>query len=122
MTLLKKKTTAERVATKVTKAVTKNPGVATAAGLAAATAVGAAAWLTTGRLGHKDGVALHVDTDENGGWLLRQEDTDEPISRHDSKRRAVAAARKFARGHRPSALTIHKKNGAVGRRHIYGVA
>ncbi|HSM61590.1 MAG TPA: DUF2188 domain-containing protein [Longimicrobiales bacterium] len=120
MTLLKRKKSAPRkVAKKVTDAVSGRPKTAAVAGLAAATAVGAAAWLTSRR---HNGIALHVESDGNGAWLLRQEGTDEPLERHGSKKEAVSAARKYAREHGPSMLTIHKESGAVARRHVYAEA
>ncbi len=119
MAFMKKETPAEKMAMTVSKSVKENPKTATAAGLVAATAVGAALWLTTRRHATSDGIALHVESDGDSGWVLRQEGIEEPIARHESKRRAVSAAREFAREHGPSALAIHKRNGAVGRRHIY---
>lgn len=119
MALLKKKTPVEKITEQVTKKVKNNLGTAAVAGLAAATAVGAAAWLTSRRRADADSIALHVESDGDGAWLLRQEGMGEPIQRHDSKRHAVSAAREYAREHTPSALTIHKQKGGVSRRHMY---
>jgi len=120
--LKKKKTSSERIAKKMTRTVKNHPKTAAAAGLAAATVMGAAAWLGSRR--HKGngiagGSAFHVESDGNSEWLLREEGHDEPVARHKSKRRVVSAAREYARTHTPSALTIHKKNGTVSERHIY---
>ena len=122
MALLKKKTSIERIASQMTRTVKNNPKTAAVAGLAAATVMGAAAWLGSRRRngnGIAGGSAFHVESDGNSDWLLREEGHDEPVARHTSRRRAVLAAREYARAHTPSALTIHKKNGTVSERHIY---
>jgi len=49
MALLKKKTSSERIANRMTRTVKNNPKTAAAAGLAAATVMGAAAWLGSRR-------------------------------------------------------------------------
>jgi endonuclease YncB( thermonuclease family) len=120
--LMKRKGTTEKVAKKVQKAVAKHPTRAAAAGIAAATAVGtavgAAAWLR-GRRNAANGATFHVESDGNGSWQLREEGVDEPLQRHERKRDAVDAARKYARGHNPSVLEIHVEDGKVTRRHSY---
>ncbi len=71
------------------------------------------------RAADADSIALHVESDGDGAWLLRQEADADSIARHDSKRHAVSSAREYAREHTPSALTIHKQKRGVSRRHIY---
>jgi hypothetical protein len=119
MALLKKKTPVERITEEVTRQVKSHPGTAAVAGLAAAAALGAAAWITSRRSAERDGIALHVESDGDGTWLLRQEGRDEPLERRESKRSTVSVAREYARQHSPAALTIHKQKGGVSRRHIY---
>ena len=97
MALLEKKTPVERITEKVTRKVKNHPGTAAVAGLAAAAALGAAAWITSRRSAERDGIALHVKSDGDGAWLLRQEGRDEPLQRRDSKRSAVSVAREYAR-------------------------
>jgi hypothetical protein len=120
--LTKRKSTTENVANKVRKAVAQHPTRAAAAGIAAATAVGTvmgtAAWLRA-RRNAANGATFHVESDGNGSWLLREEGVDEPLQRHETKRDAVDAARKYARGHNPSVLEIHLEDGEVTRRHSY---
>lgn len=115
----KKRSTRKRIAKKVTGAMSAKPKTVAVAGLAAATAVGAAAWLSTRRNG--EGIALHVESDGDG-WLLRQEGMEEPIEHHPNKKGAVSSARHYAREHGPSMLTIHKESGAVSERHVYAKA
>lgn len=119
--LMKSKSTTEKVADKVRKAVGQHPTRAAAAGIAAATAVGTVvgtAWLRS-RKNAANGATFHVESDGNGSWHLRQEGVDEPLQRHETKRDAVAAARKYARQHNPCALEIHLEDGKVTRRHLY---
>jgi hypothetical protein len=118
--MTKKRSAGKRIAKKVTGAMSSKPKTVAVAGLAAATAVGAAAWLSTRRNG--EGVALHVEADGDGGWLLRREGVEEPIERHPNKKGAVSSARHYAREHGPSMLTIHKESGAVSERHVYAKA
>lgn len=118
--MTRKRSTRKRITNKVTAAISAKPKTVAVAGIAAATAVGAAAWLSTRRNG--EGIALHVESDGDGAWLLRQEGLEEPIERHPNKKGAVSSARHYAREHGPSMLTIHKESGAVSERHVYAKA
>ncbi len=118
MSLMNRKRSArKRIAARVTGAVSARPKTVAAAGLAAVTAVGAAAWLSSRKNG--EGIALHVESDGDGDWILRQEGIEAPIESHPNKKGAVSAARRYAREHGPSMLTIHKEGGAVSGRHVY---
>jgi hypothetical protein len=120
MSLLKKKRrTTATVVKKVKDAVTSHPKGVAAAGIAAATAVGAAAMWKKRANGATDSTTFHVESDGNGAWLLRQDGSDEPVQRHASKREAISAAREYAREHNPSVLAIHREDGKVARRHSY---
>lgn len=115
----KKPSRTERVTEKVKEVVRNHPKSAAAAGLAAVTAAGAAAWLTTRSNGIADETSLHVESDGDGAWLLREDGLDEPIQRHGTKRDAISAAREYARKHHPSVLAIHREDGGVAKRHSY---
>ncbi|MHB1191980.1 MAG: DUF2188 domain-containing protein [Longimicrobiales bacterium] len=120
MILLKKKrSTAGTVVRRVKDAVTSHPKAVAAAGIAAATAVGAAVMLRKRASGVTDATTFHVESDANGAWLLRKDGSDEPMQRHASKREAISAAREYAREHNPSVLAIHREDGKVARRHSY---
>jgi hypothetical protein len=100
-------------------AVTSHPKGVAAAGIAAATAVGAAAVLRKRTNGKTDSTTFHVESDGNGAWLLRRDGSDEPVQQHASKREAISSAREYARKHNPSVLAIHREDGKVARRHSY---
>jgi hypothetical protein len=117
--LRKKRSTAGTVAKRVKDAVTSHPKGVAAAGIAAATAVGAAAMFVKRANDVTDSTTFHVESDGNGAWLLRQGGSDEPVQRHASKREAISAAREYAREHKPSVLAIHREDGKVARRHSY---
>lgn len=117
--LRKKRSRTEKVTDKVKEVVRDHPKSAAAAGLAAVTAAGAAAWLTKRGNGIADGTSLHVESDGNGAWLLREDGVDEPIQKHGTKRAAISAAREYAREHNPSVLAIHREDGGVTKRHTY---
>jgi hypothetical protein len=119
MRLLKKRSTAGTVARRVKDAVRNHPKGVAAAGIAAATAVSAAAMLRKRANGVTDSTTFHVESDGNGSWLLRKDGADEPVQRHASKREAISAARKYAKAHNPSVLAIHREDGNVARRHSY---
>lgn len=117
--LRRKRSTAEAVARKVTDAAGSHAKGIAAAGVAVATAVGAAVLLRR-RANEVPGATIfHVESDGKGAWLLRQDGSEAPIERYESKREAIAAAREHARKHNPSVLTIHREDGKVGRRHTY---
>jgi hypothetical protein len=115
----KKRGTGGTVVRKVKDAVTSHPKGVAAAGIAAATAVGAAAMLRKRTNGVTGATTFHVESDANGAWLLRQDGSDQPVQRHANKREAISAAREYARKHNPSVLTIHREDGKVARRHSY---
>lgn len=117
--LTKKRSTAGTVVRKVKDAVRNHPKGVAAAGIAAATAVGAAAMLRKRANGVTDSTTFHVESDGNGAWLLRRDGSDEPVQRHASKREAISAAREYARKHNPSVLAIHREDGNIARRHSY---
>lgn len=115
----KKRSRTEQVTDKVKEVVRDHPKGAAAAGLAAVTAAGAAAWLTKRSHGIADGTSFHVESDGNGAWLLKEDGVDEPVQRHATKREAISAAREYARKHNPSVLAIHREDGGVSKRHTY---
>lgn len=119
MSLLKKQSTTEKVAKKMKDAVTAHPKSMAAAGIAAVTAVGVGALMKKRANGASDATTFHVESDGNGGWLLREDGSDESIQQHPSKRAAISAARKYVREHNPSVLAIHLEDGKVARRHTY---
>ena len=112
----------EEVAKTVKDAVADNPRTAAAVGLAAATAVGAAAFWKSRTDVPSDARVLHVVSDGEGAWELRDESIDESLQRHETKRDAIRAAREYAREHTPSVLAIHREDGEVTTRHSYGDA
>ena len=115
----RKRSTAETVVSKVKDAAgSKATGVAVA-GIAVATAVGAAVLMRRRANGVPGATIFHVESDGEGAWLLRQDDLEAPIERYESKRDAIAASREHARKHNPSVLAIHREDGKVGRQHTY---
>lgn len=93
--------------------------LATAAGVAAATAAGVvvARWLQAGRA--EDLEVYHVLPNEEG-WALKPQHTGEPHSTHSTKKEALEAARELVRGRGPTQLIVHRKDGSVQDSHRYG--
>lgn len=92
--------------------------LATAAGLAAA-AAGAAAVAFASRGRDRDGArtVFRVRPEEEG-WAVRS-DGGRATSYHETKKQALATARRLARRHEPSRLVIHAGDGSVQRAHDY---
>lgn len=62
--------------------------------------------------------AQHVVPDD-GDWAVRREGSSRVSSRHDTKKEAVAAARRIARNQQTE-LIIHRKDGTIQRRDSHG--
>lgn len=64
-------------------------------------------------------VTYHV-TPNGEGWSVGTEHGDQAISRHDTKRGALSAARDRANRGTPSRLVIHRMDGTIQSEHSYG--
>jgi hypothetical protein len=109
----------ERVLNSIREQVRDRPGATAAAavGVVAAAAAGVAA--VRSALGNGHDVSLHVQADDEAGWLVSREGLDRPLDRFERKREAVKAAQELARRRRPSSLTIHRSDGNVSRTYVY---
>lgn len=88
---------------------------AAAGAAAAATAVGIAA----ARMKNRKPAVFHVRPDDDEGWVVASDGAKSPLSRHDTKRLAVKAARDLAGSKAPSRLVIHRRDGSVQKEHGY---
>jgi len=99
--------------------VRSHPGRSAAAALGVAL-VGAAGITAYRFLRRPDGVAtLHVEPDGEDGWMIRDGDSDSPLSSFGTKREALREARAAAADAAPSELIIHRVDGSVSRKHRY---
>lgn len=107
-------------AERVSDEVRSHPGRSAAAALGVAL-VGAAGITAAYRLLRQpDGVAtLHVESDGEDGWTIRDGNSPDPLSSFGTKREALAAAREAAADAAPSQLIIHRVDGSVARKHRY---
>jgi hypothetical protein len=62
---------------------------------------------------------LHVVTDGEDGWMIRDEGSSTPVRSFGTKREALQAARLAAADAAPSHLVIHRADGSVSREHRY---
>lgn len=58
-------------------------------------------------------VVYHVVPHGDTGWVVKEEHVDVPLSEHTTKVEAVEAGRAIAKGHQPSRLVTHRKDGKV---------
>jgi len=105
---------------RVSDEVKSHPGRSAAAALGVAL-VGAAGITAAYRfLRRSDGVAtLHVEPDDEDGWMIRDGGSDAPVNSFGTKREALLAARAAAADAAPSQLIIHRVDGSVTRKHRY---
>jgi len=107
-----KKTGGERAADKVTGSLTETAGMM--AGDRSLEAEGRA----MGR--SADRTTYTVTARDDGSWEVRTEGASRATSVHDSKKKAVADAKKLAGDRRPSQLLVYKKDGTVQTEQTYG--
>jgi len=65
-------------------------------------------------------VTYHVMPGEGGGWTVRQENTDQVVSRHRSKIEAILRGRELAQSHDYSLLVVHDRDGRQEKQYTYG--
>jgi hypothetical protein len=95
------------------------PGRSAAAALGVAL-VGAAGVTAYRYLRRPNGAAtLHVVSDGEDGWLIRDGGSSAAVSSFATKREALRAARAAAAEAAPSQLVIHRADGSVSREHRY---
>jgi hypothetical protein len=94
--------------------------IATAAGVAAATAAAgfAAVRGVRRRIEDSQRTQIHL-VPEGERWKVQIDGNSNATSAHDTKDAALAAARDLAHQRAPSQLIIHRQNGSVQTRHSY---
>ncbi len=65
------------------------------------------------------GATLHVESDGEDGWKIRDGDSSSAVTSFGTKREALHAARAAAAAAAPSQLVIHRTDGSVSREHRY---
>lgn len=108
--------TAKDKLSSATSAAKNNPGkVLAAAGVAAATAAGYAVYRATRGSGSNDsdGRSVYHILPEKDGWQIKGEGASRAVSKHDTKKGALSAARDLAHNQVPSQLVVHKSDGTI---------
>lgn len=96
-----------------------HPGRSAAAAIGVAL-VGAAGVTAYRYLRRPNGAAtLHVVSDGEDGWMIRDGGSSTTLSSFATKREALTAARAAAAEAAPSQLVIHRADGSVSREHRY---
>jgi hypothetical protein len=108
----RKKSGGERAADKVTGKLTETAGAVT--GDKSLEAEGR----TMGR--SADRTTYTVTARDDGTWEVRADGASRATSVHDSKKEAVAGAKKLSGKRRPSQLLVYKKDGTVQTEQTYG--
>ncbi len=110
--------TVSRISDQIADTVSENPKAvaAGAVGVVAAT-VGLIAARKIGS-NNKDSGDFHI-LSKDGGWVLREANSDQVLDSFERKRDAIKAGRKHAKEFRPSRLIVHDAAGRVGRTHTY---
>lgn len=112
--------TAKSAETGKTHGMSKGAKIATAAGVAAATAAAGFAAVRGVRRRIEDSQRTQIHLMPEGErWKVQIDGNATATSAHDTKDGALAAARELAHERAPSQLIIHRQNGSVQTRHSY---
>lgn len=64
-------------------------------------------------------LTYHVEQDQQGHWLVRQDGADRSSSTHNSQSDAIDEGKRLAENHRPSMLVSHDSNNNEDQRNTY---